>query len=75
KGFSDFYGDFQLLGKHLGNAQGKYDESVKRVTRLHGKIGEITGDKGELDGIPEKKSVGRGEKTQLAFDASDETEK
>jgi len=73
KGFSDFYGDFQLLGKHLGNAQGKYDESVKRVTRLHGKIGEITGDKGELDGIPEKKSVGRGEKTQLAFDAADES--
>jgi DNA anti-recombination protein RmuC len=46
--FGDFYGDFTLLGKHLRNATGKYDETVKKAERFNDRIGEITGVKRDL---------------------------
>ncbi len=46
--FRDFYGDFTLVGKHLKNAAGKYDESLKKAERFNDRIGEITGIKRDL---------------------------
>ncbi len=46
--FGDFYGDFILVGKHLKNATGKYDESLKRAERFNDRLGEITGVKRDL---------------------------
>ena len=36
--FSRFRDDFDVLGKHLGNAQGKYSEAEKRLDRFEGKL-------------------------------------
>jgi DNA recombination protein RmuC len=52
--FRDFYGDFTLVGKHLKNAAGKFDESLKKAERFNDRIGEITGIKRDLAGPPEK---------------------
>jgi DNA recombination protein RmuC len=46
--FRDFYGDFTLVGKHLKNAAGKYDESLRKAERFNDRIGEITGIKRDL---------------------------
>jgi DNA recombination protein RmuC len=46
--FADFYGDFTLVGRHLRNAAGKYDESLRKAERFHERIGEITGIKHDL---------------------------
>ncbi len=45
-----FYADFSLLGRHLGNAQGKYDDSLKKAEKLNEQVGKITGNKVELLG-------------------------
>jgi DNA recombination protein RmuC len=55
--FSDFYGDFTLVGKHLKNAAGKYDESLKKAERFNDRIGEITGVKRDLTETPDKKKI------------------
>jgi len=39
--------DFRLLGKHLGNAQGAYDSSEKRLGLLVGKVDQLT--KGNIE--------------------------
>jgi DNA recombination protein RmuC len=36
--FDKFKGDFDLLGKHLGNAQTKYGDSEKRLSRFETKL-------------------------------------
>jgi DNA recombination protein RmuC len=36
--FDKFKGDFELLGKHLGNAQTKYGDSEKRLSRFETKL-------------------------------------
>ncbi len=36
--FARFKGDFELLGKHLGNAQTKYGDSEKRLSRFETKL-------------------------------------
>ncbi len=36
--FGRFRDDFELVGKHLGNAQGKYGEAERRLNRLDGKL-------------------------------------
>jgi DNA recombination protein RmuC len=46
--FRDFYGDFILVGKHLKNAAGKFDESLRKAERFNDRIGEITGIKRDL---------------------------
>ncbi len=53
--FADFYGDFTLVGKHLRNAAGKYDESLRKAERFNERIGEITGVKHDLVEPPSKK--------------------
>jgi hypothetical protein len=51
--FRDFYGDFTLVGKHLRNAAGKYDESLRKAERFNDRIAEITGIKRDLVEPPE----------------------
>ena len=46
--FGKFFADFSLVGKHLGNALGKYNDSEKSAERLDDQIGKITGKKQEL---------------------------
>lgn len=46
--FGKFYDDFTLVGKHLGNASSKYEESLKKAEKFNEKIGQITGNKFEL---------------------------
>jgi DNA recombination protein RmuC len=36
--FARFKGDFELLGRHLGNAQTKYGDSEKRLSRFETKL-------------------------------------
>lgn len=40
--FARFRDDFDVLGKHLGNAGGKYAEAEKRLDRFEGKLGRAT---------------------------------
>ena len=47
-GFSAFFGDFSMIGKHLKNASTKYDESMKKAQRFNERVSEITGVKTEL---------------------------
>jgi DNA recombination protein RmuC len=47
-GFGEFYCDFLLVGKHLKNASGKFDESLKKAERFNDRIGEITGVRRDL---------------------------
>ena len=46
--FQKFYTDFSLVGKHISNANQKYDDTVKKADRLNEQIGKITGNKMEL---------------------------
>lgn len=39
--FMKFGDDFQVLGKHLGNAQGKYEESEKRLLRFTDRLERV----------------------------------
>jgi DNA recombination protein RmuC len=55
--FRDFYGDFTLVGKHLKNAAGKFDESLRKAERFHDRLGEITGVKHDLAEPAAKKMV------------------
>ena len=43
--FGKFYDDFILVGKHLGNASQKYEDSLKKAERFNDKMGQITGNK------------------------------
>jgi len=46
--FSRFYGDFQLVGRHIGNAASKYEECLKNAEKFDDKLSQITSLKGEL---------------------------
>jgi DNA recombination protein RmuC len=47
--FERFRGDFDVLGKHIGNTRNKYEETQKRVDRFGEKLDSIAAkDKGEL---------------------------
>jgi len=48
EGFAQFYGDFCLLGKHLGNAGNKYDETAKKAEKFQDRLADFTGVRGEL---------------------------
>ncbi len=48
EGFGQFYGDFLLLGKHLGNAGNKYDETAKKAEKFQDRLADFTGGRGEL---------------------------
>ena len=51
--FDRFKGDFELVGKHLGNAHTKYVEAEKRLDRFEGKLERASEqDTVELEGEP-----------------------
>ena len=53
--FRKFFDDYSLVGKHLGNALGKYNDSEKKADRLNDQVNRLTGQKAEL--IEEKNSL------------------
>ncbi len=46
--FQGFYSDFTLIGKHISNASGSYEKSLKRAEKFNDKIGQISGIKTDL---------------------------
>jgi DNA recombination protein RmuC len=46
--FSDFYADFSLIGRHLKNAESKFEETAKKADKFNDRIAGITGVKTEL---------------------------
>jgi DNA recombination protein RmuC len=51
--FDRFKADFEVVGKHLGNAHTKYVDAEKRLDRFEGKLERASEhDAGELDGEP-----------------------
>lgn len=46
--FGKFFADYSLVGKHINNAIGKYNDSAKGAEKLSEQIGRITGHKTEL---------------------------
>jgi DNA recombination protein RmuC len=48
--FQKFYTDFTLIGKHLGNAESKYQDSLKNADKFNDQVNKITGNKIELIG-------------------------
>jgi DNA recombination protein RmuC len=47
-GFAQFFADFCLLGKHLNNASGKYDDTAKKAEKFQDRLADFTGGRGEL---------------------------
>ncbi len=52
--FADFYTDFALIGKHLKNAENKYDETAKKADKFNDQIGRVTGVKKDLLESPDE---------------------
>jgi len=52
KDFSAFREDFDLVGKHLSNAQGKYASAEKRLDRFETKLDEAADEQAELPATP-----------------------
>ncbi|MCL2007285.1 MAG: DNA recombination protein RmuC [Treponema sp.] len=46
--FGKFFTDFSIVGKHLSNALGKYNDSEKSAERLNEQVSRITGQNREL---------------------------
>lgn len=53
--FNRFYEDFNLVGKHLGNASAAFDRTSKEADKFNSRIGELTGNKMELSDDSEGK--------------------
>jgi DNA recombination protein RmuC len=53
-GFSHFYADFSLLGKHIANASGKYEETARKAEKFHDRLTHFTGLPAELPGVKDK---------------------
>ena len=53
-GFNNFYSDFSLLGKHIGNAAGKYEETARKAEKFHDRLADFTGVHAELPGATDK---------------------
>jgi DNA recombination protein RmuC len=52
--FAHFYTDFTLLGKHIGNAGSKYDETAKKAEKFHERLANFTGIPAELPDAVDK---------------------
>jgi len=46
--FTKFYDEFNLVGKHLNNAVGKYNETTKSAEKINDQIGKVTRQKTDL---------------------------
>ena len=54
EGFVQFHADFLLLGKHLGYASGKYDETAKKAEKFQDRLADFTGVRAELPASGDK---------------------
>jgi len=52
--FTHFYADFSLLGKHISNASGKYDDTARKADKFHERLVNFTGIPDELPGTEDK---------------------
>jgi DNA recombination protein RmuC len=52
KDFGKFKEDFDVVGTHLGNAQKKYVETEKRLTRFETRLDQASDDRNELPEEP-----------------------
>lgn len=52
--FTHFYADFSLLGKHISNASGKYDDTARKADKFHERLVNFTGIPAELPGAEDK---------------------
>ena len=52
--FTHFYSDFSLLGKHISNASGKYDDTARKADKFHERLVNFTGIPAELPGTEDK---------------------
>lgn len=52
--FTHFYADFSLLGKHISNASGKYDDTARKADKFHERLVNFTGIPAELPGTEDK---------------------
>lgn len=59
-GFSRFQADFALVGKHIGNAAGKYEECARRAEKFQEKLTEVTALSTAREGEPPPPAVGPG---------------
>lgn len=50
QGFAQFHDDFRLLGRHLGLAGSKYEETARKAEKFQDKLADFTGARGELPG-------------------------
>ncbi len=48
QGFAQFHDDFRLLGKHLGLAGSKYEETARKAEKFQDRLADFTGARGEL---------------------------
>jgi DNA recombination protein RmuC len=55
-GFAQFFADFCLLGKHLNNASGKYDDTAKKAEKFQDRLADFTGGRGELPAMESETS-------------------
>jgi DNA anti-recombination protein RmuC len=57
--FQRFREDFEVLGKHLGNTRGKYEDAAKRLERFGEKLSSVedSGAAVPLDASPAPPSV------------------
>jgi len=46
--FGKFFADYSLVGKHITNALGKYNDSAKSAEKLNDQMGRLTGKKTDL---------------------------
>jgi DNA recombination protein RmuC len=64
KDFERFRGDFEVVGKHIGNAQSKYSEATGRLTRLEATLERAT------EWEPEQVEVAEAKELPRALDAA-----
>ncbi len=64
KDFERFRGDFEVVGKHIGNAQSKYSEASGRLTRLETTLERAT------EWEPEQVEVAEAKELPRALDAA-----
>jgi DNA recombination protein RmuC len=54
EGFAQFHADFLLLGKHLGNASGKFEDTARKAEKFKDRLADFTGVRGELPAAGDK---------------------
>ncbi|MDX6511779.1 MAG: recombination protein RmuC [Gaiellaceae bacterium] len=70
KHFGRFRDDFELVGKHLGHAQGKYAEAEKRLDRFEGKLERASDERGPEPAALELEATETAPLLQQALDAA-----